>query len=265
MASTYTSNSGIQKPGSGEQAGAWGATVNTNFDIIDRVAGGVGAITLAGTTHTLSTTDGALSDGHYKVLVLGGTPSGANTITISPNDQEKLYFVQNNSGQQAIFTQGSGGNATVNNGDTSIIYADGAGAAAQVTDFTNTLAAPTDLVNDTTPQLGGNLDVQTHSIVSVSNQDINITPNGTGSVVLDGLSYPQGDGTANQVLTTDGSGNLSFANASSSLGGTLTLGDWTISVISNELVFDYNGTDVAKIKTTGEIVSADDVTAFGTI
>ena len=99
----------------------------------------------------------------------------------------------------------------------------------------------------------------------MSNQDINITPDGTGSVVLDGLSYPQADGTANQVLTTDGSGNLSFANASSSLGGTLTLGNWTISVISNELVFDYNGTDVAKIKTTGEIVSADDLTAFGTI
>ena len=265
MASTYTSNSGIQKPGSGEQAGAWGSTVNTNFDIIDRVTGGVGAITLSGTTHTLTTTDGQLSDGHYKVLVLGGTPTGANTITISPNDQEKLYFVQNNSGQQAIFTQGTGGNATVNNGDTAIIYADGAGAGAQVTDFTNTLAAPTDLVNDTTPQLGGNLDVQTHSIVSVSNRDINITPDGTGSVVLDGLSYPQADGTANQVLTTDGSGNLSFANASSSLGGTLTLGNWTISVISNELVFDYNGTDVAKIKTTGEIVSADDLTAFGTI
>lgn len=264
MASTYTSNSGIQKPGSGEQAGAWGNTINTNFDIIDRATSGVGNITLTGTTHTLTTTDGQLSDGHHKVLVLGGSPTGANTITISPNDQEKLYFVQNNSGQQAIFTQGSGGNATVNNGDTSIIFADGAGSGAQVTDFTNTLSAPTDLVNDTTPQLGGNLDVQTHSIVSVSNQDINLTPNGTGSVVLDGLSYPQADGTNGQYLQTDGSGNLTFSTVPIS-GSTFTLGDWTISVISNELVFDYNGTDVAKIKTTGEIVSANDVTAFGTI
>ena len=92
MASTYTSNSGIQKPGSGEQAGAWGATVNTNFDIIDRVTGGIGTITLTGTTHTLTTTDGQLSDGHYKVLILSGSPSGANTITISPNDQDKLYL-----------------------------------------------------------------------------------------------------------------------------------------------------------------------------
>ena len=175
-----------------------------------------------------------------------------------------MYFVQNNSGQQVIFTQGSGGNATVNNGDTSIIFANGAGSGAQVTDFTNTLSAPTDLVNDTTPQLGGNLDVQTHSIVSVSNQDINLTPNGTGSVVLDGLSYPQADGTNGQYLQTDGSGNLTFSTVPIS-GSTFTLGDWTISVISNELVFDYNGTDVAKIKTTGEIVSANDVTAFGTI
>lgn len=171
MASTYTSNSGIQKPGSGEQAGAWGATVNTNFDIIDRVTGGIGTITLTGTTHTLTTTDGQLSDGHYKVLILSGSPSGANTITISPNDQDKLYFVQNNSGQQAIFTQGSGGNATVNNGDTAIIYADGAGSGAIVSDFTGTLAAPTDLVNDTTPQLGGDLDANSNDVL-MGNQSV---------------------------------------------------------------------------------------------
>ena len=177
MASTYTSNSGIQKPGSGEQAGAWGATVNTNFDIIDRVAGGVGAITLAGTSHTLTTTDGQPSDGHYKVLVLGGAPTGTTLITISPNDQEKLYFVQNNSGQQVEFRQGTGGIATVNNGDTSIIYADGAGAGAKVSDFTSTLAAPTDLVNDTTPQLGGDLDTNGNAILFGSSKwEIELAP-----------------------------------------------------------------------------------------
>ena len=71
MASTYTANSGIEKPGTGEQSGTWGSTTNTNFDIIDRVLNGVGSITLSGTTHTLSTSDGSLADGHYKVLVLG--------------------------------------------------------------------------------------------------------------------------------------------------------------------------------------------------
>lgn len=171
MASTYTSNSGIEKPGSGEQAGAWGSTVNRNFDILDRLTGGVGEITLSGTTHTLTTTDGQLSDGHYKVLILGGSPSGANTITISPNDQDKLYFVQNNSGQNAIFSQGSGANATVNNGESAIIYADGKGSGAAVTDFTSVLAAPTDLVNDTSPQLGGDLDANSNDIL-MGNQSL---------------------------------------------------------------------------------------------
>ena len=91
MASTFTANSGIEKPGSGEQAGTWGSTTNANFDIIDRVSNGVGAITLSGTTHTLTTTDGELSDGHYKVLVLGGSPSGTNTVTIS--ELERLCVI----------------------------------------------------------------------------------------------------------------------------------------------------------------------------
>ena len=59
MASTYTAQNGIEKPGTGEQSGTWGTTTNLNFDIIDRVLSGVGSITLSGTAHTLSTTDGA--------------------------------------------------------------------------------------------------------------------------------------------------------------------------------------------------------------
>ena len=77
----------------------------------------------------------------------------------------------------------------------------------------------TDVVQDGTPQLGGNLDINTFSIVSTSNGNINITPNGTGSVVLDGLSYPQADGSANQVLKTNGSGVLSFTTLQ---GGNIT-------------------------------------------
>ena len=75
----------------------------------------------------------------------------------------------------------------------------------------------TDLVNDTTPQLGGSLDVNGNSIVSVSNGNISITPDGTGKVIVDGLSHPTADGTNGQALVTDGSGNLSFGDVSVSL------------------------------------------------
>jgi len=75
------------------------------------------------------------------------------------------------------------------------------------------------LVEDTTPQLGGDLDVNGQSLVSVSNGNISITPNGSGKIILDGLSWPTADGTANYVLKTDGSGNLSWTAQSSGGGG----------------------------------------------
>ena len=132
MASTYTVNNGIEKIGTGDQSGTWGATTNTNFDIVDRAINGVGAITLSGTTHTLTTTDGAASDGHYKVLVFGGSISATNTITISPNDQDKLYFIKNGTSQSIIIKQGTGDTVTITTGKTAIVYADGAGSGAAV-------------------------------------------------------------------------------------------------------------------------------------
>jgi len=81
-----------------------------------------------------------------------------------------------------------------------------------------------DVVNDTTPQLGGNLDVDGNSIVSTSNGDIAITPNGTGDVILDGLKYPQADGTAGQVLKTDGSTQLSWTSVEDAVAMSIALG-----------------------------------------
>ena len=151
MASSYTSNNGLEKIGTGEQAGTWGATTNTNFDIIDRAINGVGAIDIgSGTTHDLTTTDGTLSDGHFKVLVLGGSPSGTNTVTIGPNDQDKLYFIKNGTNQSVIIKQGSGDTVTIAASKTAIVFADGAGSGAAVTqietgseDFTADLSVKT--------------------------------------------------------------------------------------------------------------------------
>ena len=68
--------------------------------------------------------------------MLGGSPSGTNTITISPNDQDKVYLVHNNTSQSAVFTQGSGSNATIVAGAFAWIFADGAGSGAAVTKMT---------------------------------------------------------------------------------------------------------------------------------
>jgi hypothetical protein len=83
----------------------------------------------------------------------------------------------------------------------------------------------TDVVQDTTPQLGGNLDINTYSIVSTSDGNINITPNGTGKVVLDGISYPDTDGTDGQFIKTNGSGVLSFGAMTLSYSSGTATGD----------------------------------------
>lgn len=141
MPSTYTTRNGIELIATGEQSGEWGATTNLNFQIVDRALSGVGTIDLSGSgaAHTLTTTDGTLTDGMYKLLVLDGATE-ACTITVSPNDAQKIYFVYNNSGESCTFSQGSGSNVTIANGDTKLIYCDGAGAGAAVSDFSANLA-----------------------------------------------------------------------------------------------------------------------------
>jgi hypothetical protein len=150
MPSSYTANGGIELPANGEQSGTWGETVNDNMSIIDRLTNGVGSISLSGTTHTLTTNNGSLSEGQYKVLLLGGSPSGTNTITVSPNTGQHIYIVTNSSGQTATFTQGSGGNVSVLNGTTKILSTNGAGGAAAVVDITATIDLGSLIIGGTT-------------------------------------------------------------------------------------------------------------------
>ena len=148
MASTYTSNGGIEKIGAGEQAGAWGTTTNNNLDIIDRTLNGLVTLTISG-DKTVSTSDGTLSEGHYKILVLAGSPSGGFNLLIDPNDQQKWFFIKNTTNQTATVKQGGGSGTTVAlaTGTSAIVFADGTGANA------NVATVPTDLLGDTTPQL----------------------------------------------------------------------------------------------------------------
>ena len=106
-----------------------------------------------------------------------------------------------------------------------------------------TTATPSTLANiveDTTPQLGGNLDVNAKQIVSVSNNNIVIAPNGSGAIVLDGQTWPTADGTANQVLKTDGSGNLTYGNVEAvvNIDGANDLESATLAVGDKFLVSD---------------------------
>lgn len=141
MPSTYTA-SGIELIGDGEQSGTWGDTTNTNLQILDRMLSQAGAISLSGTTHTLTVSDGVLSDGQYAVLVFVGSPTGTNTVTISPNDAQRVFIVKNSSGESVIISQGTGTSVTVADGRSAIVYCDGAGSGAAVVDVSSAFVTP---------------------------------------------------------------------------------------------------------------------------
>jgi len=167
MASTYTSNTGIEKIGSGEQSGTWGNTTNNNFDIIDRTLNGLVTLTISGNKSVI-TEDGTLSEGHYKILLLSGSPGSQFNLNIEPNDQQKWFFIKNSTDAAAKVRQGpanasaadgSGTTVTIPVRSSAIVFADGTGSNANVN------IVPTDLVNDTTPQLGGDLDTNGNAIL----------------------------------------------------------------------------------------------------
>jgi hypothetical protein len=253
MGSTYTDNGGIEKIGLGEQAGAWGTTTNNNFDIIDRLINGVGTIDLSssGASHTLTTSDGSLSDGMFKVLVLSGATE-ACTITIGPNNADKLYFVKNSSGQSVTFSQGSGANVTILNGFGAIIFADGAGSGAAVTDltalFTTSQAIDGVVIGGTTPAAG--------TFTSV-------TANGglkADDITIDGTEIDLSSGD----LTVDVAGNIDL----DADGGTIKISDGGTELLNitnsssdviikpvvdgKDVIFQQrDGTEVARIEDNG--------------
>ena len=201
MPSTYTSNGGIEKIGLGEKAGAWGTTTNNNFDIIDRLTNGVVDITLSGTSHTLTTSDGTVSDGMSKVLVLGGSPSGENTITISPPDADKLYFVQNDTSQIATFTQGSGANVSVAAGKQAIIYADGKGSGAAVIEIKPNAADASVVTATLADDAVTAAKIADDAVGAAAVADNSI---GAAAINIDG------NGTSGQAVVSDGDGSFSY-------------------------------------------------------
>ena len=152
MASSYTTNFAIEKPGTGEQSGTWGTTTNHNFDIFDRLAG-YKSVTVSGATHTLTVRQSSpssgssnASDGMYRVVefVDSGSDLGSDvTLTIAPNTTQAFFIFKNSltADRNIIVTQGSGTNVTVpGTGKVSIVYGDGGGSAANMVSLSDTLA-----------------------------------------------------------------------------------------------------------------------------
>ena len=105
-------------------------------------------------------------------------------------DAQKIYFAYaDGTNLNEISLDTLGGLTPPTQGGTGLASLGSAGQVLKVNSGGNALeygSVITDMVGDTSPQLGGNLDVNGQDIVSVSNGNIDIIPNGTGRVVIGG-------------------------------------------------------------------------------
>jgi len=110
------------------------------------------------------------------------------------------------------------------------------------------------LADDSSPQLGGELDVVTYDIVSTSNRDIDITPHGTGDVVLKADTVTVGDAAAAATLRSSGAGTLTVTTGGAtdlilSTNNGTTSGTFTITDDANgAITLTPNGTGVVAIE-----------------
>ena len=153
MPSTYTTNLGIEKIATGEQSGIWGATTNTNLELLDQAVNGVVTVTLAsagtsGSPNTLPITSGVLSDGRNKFIEFndGGDLGATAYVQLTPNDAEKVVFMRNSlSGSRSVIvfqgTYNASNDFEIPAGADVVLKFDGAGGSATVTNVFDSLKA----------------------------------------------------------------------------------------------------------------------------
>jgi hypothetical protein len=234
MASSYSTDLKLELMVTGENSGTWGDKTNTNLNLLQQAIAGYEAISIAGGAQTtaLVMTDATISNARNAVIKLTGTITGNQVVTI-PNGIEKTYIVSNGTtgaftvefktvsgtgvtfatddkGFKYVFSDGTNVNnitlaSPPGGSDTQIQFNDGGsafgGSANLVWDGTNVVIGATGAVrlSDTT---GG--------------EYVGLKAPGTVSASYT-LTLPTATGTADQILVTDGSGNLSFTDNS---GGT---------------------------------------------
>ena len=229
MASTYTPL-GIEKMATGENAGTWGTKTNANLDLIEQVLGGYKAVSIAGGAQTtaLTVADGALTGtAQARMIEFTGSITGNQIVTI-PLDIENFYILKNTtSGAYTVqfkYASGSGDTFTfaATNKGTAILF-------ATANDGTNPdiiqIQTGGDVVDDTSPQLGGDLDVNGNKIVSTSNGNIELEPNGTGDVILDTDQVVVGGGSEVGQISSNGAYDLKLVTNSNTNSGNITITD----------------------------------------
>jgi len=221
MASTYTPL-GVELQATGENAGTWGTKTNTNLQILEQISGGFIAKSIAGGAQTTAL---AVSDGStgaelaHRMIDFTGTITGNQIVTI-PLDVQTFYILRNStSGAYTVqfkYASGSGSTFTftATQKTTKIVF-------ATANDSTNPdiieVQTGGDVVDDTSPQLGGDLDTNSFNIAFDDAHGIN-DENGNEQIIFQTTSSAVNQiditnaatGNAPSIQATGGDSNINL-------------------------------------------------------
>jgi hypothetical protein len=266
MASTYSPNLALELIGTGDQAGTWGITTNTNLGTLleQAISGYVTQAVSTGTDTTITIPNGATGVARNMYIELTGT-GGTNTNLIVPANK-KLYFIFNNasgavtvkvSGQTGVSVAAGAKVILVSNG-TDIVeatsYSTGIGTSLNLTTLTATSANITTLTG-----------------TALGYSSANITTLSTTSGTITTLSTTSG------TVTTLGSTSANITTLSTTSGTVTTLGSTSANIttltgasatITNILDGSGNVRDIPSAgaaKTSKYTLSISDVGEFVTV
>jgi hypothetical protein len=178
MANSTSASLKLTVQTTGENSGTWGQITNTNLLILEQAIGGYDAVGITAAA-TLTFSNGALSNGKNQVLKLTGTITGNKNVVI-PDSIEKTFIVENaTSGAHTVTfktTSGTGVTWAATDKGKKMVYSDG-------TNVVDT--AFTEVSSDVSPELGGNLDLNSNNITGTGNIDTTGNIDITGTLTAD--------------------------------------------------------------------------------
>ena len=159
MASSYSTDLQLELMVTGENSGTWGDKTNTNLNLLQQAIVGYQEIDVASADVTLTMSQASISNARNMVLKLTGTLAANRNVNV-PDGIEKTYIIVDGTtraGFSLTIKTVSGTGVAIPAAKSVIVYADGTNV--------NDVFFLKDVVEDTTPQLGGNLDANGNNIL----------------------------------------------------------------------------------------------------
>jgi hypothetical protein len=219
MPSTYSPNLALELIATGEGAGTWGTTTNTNLGTLleQAVSGYTTQAITDGADTVITIPDGATGVARNMYIEMTGSLSAARNLIVPA--KRKLYFIFNNTtGGYAVTVKVSGQTGvSVPNGRKMVLVCNGTDAVEAVTYFAtfSTGSINSTPIGNTTPSTGA----FTSLTCTSSNVSVTLSPTGTGVVTIN----PSTAGTINRMAiggTVAAAGAFTTLSASSTVSGT---------------------------------------------